>query len=137
MDLFQTATRKKYRFSTPQGSLSVEDLWSLPLQTKVRNKASLDNVGMAIREELSRTAVESLIPSDVSDSSISQELSNKFEIVKSIIAIRLDENKQSRDRAKVLDRVAFLKELKMRKKIEEDEGRSVEDIQKEIDSLSA
>jgi len=137
MDLFQTATRKRYRFDTPQGPLSVEDLWSLPLQTKARNKASLDNVGMTIREELSRTTVESLIPSDVSDNSISQDLSNKFEIVKKIIAVKIEENKKSRDRMHALERKAFLEDLLMRKEQAEDEGRSAEDIKKEIKEIES
>ena len=44
MNIFEMATRKKIRFNSPQGDLSTEDLWDLPLSSKVNGKANLDDI---------------------------------------------------------------------------------------------
>ncbi len=60
--MFEKATRLKLRFSSPQGLLSVEDLWDLPLTSKRTNVANLDDIARGINHELEQTNV-SFVPS--------------------------------------------------------------------------
>jgi hypothetical protein len=39
MDLFETATRRNYRFPSAKGTLTVQQLWQLPLINKTPTRA--------------------------------------------------------------------------------------------------
>lgn len=86
-NMFEQASRKKLRFDTKVGLLTVEDLWNLPLTSKT--KACLDDIAIALNNELKSTG-ESFVSTSTKDPVT--EL--KFEIVKYIIQTRMDENKR-------------------------------------------
>jgi len=50
MNLFEIATRNKFRFASVKGELNVEQLWELKLTE--RNSFDLDNVARAVADEL-------------------------------------------------------------------------------------
>lgn len=86
MDIFELATRKKFRFSSPQGLLSVEQLWDLPLQAR-KTEANLDDIGMALRRQLKETEEESLVSTS---KGADATLQPKLDIIKHIIAEKME-----------------------------------------------
>lgn len=84
--MFQKASRKKLRFESPQGLLSVEDLWDLPLQSP--KAANLDDIAKALfRKVKDQDDVSFVVKSKTQDDT----LQLKFDIVKHIIDVRLAE----------------------------------------------
>ena len=47
MNIFEQATRQAFRFESPKGFLTVEDLWNLPL-TNNTGRANLDGINAGI-----------------------------------------------------------------------------------------
>ena len=86
--MFEKASRAKVRFETSKGSLTVEDLWDLPLSSAT-GRACLDTIAKELSKALKNddnvSFVEKVVKPD-------EETQLKFEIVKHIIAIRLAEN---------------------------------------------
>ena len=80
--LFETATRNKMRFPF-RGMISVEDLWDLSL-------TNLDSVFKTLNAEAKKSEEESLLETKSKEN---EELSNKIEIVKYIVNIKLEEKK--------------------------------------------
>lgn len=60
---FVAATRKKLRFASPIGILSVEDLWDLPLTTTRSNKPSLEAIGNDLLARQQQFAATSILSS--------------------------------------------------------------------------
>jgi hypothetical protein len=84
--MFQKASRKKLRFESPQGLLSVEDLWDLPLQSS--KAANLDDIAKALfRKVKDQDDVSFVVKSKAQDDT----LQLKFDVVKHIIDVRLAE----------------------------------------------
>lgn len=80
MNIFEIATRKKYRFPY-KGNISVEDLWSLSLE-------SLDGVYRALNQTYNQMASEvSLLHNNLGD----EDIRNKIEIVRYIVQVKLSE----------------------------------------------
>lgn len=121
VNLFELATRKKFRFESKAGLLSVEDLWDLPLDS--RTKASLNEVAINISREL-KAQTESFVAIAKKDTTNEQ----KLEIVKYVIDVRLEEAKaitEAQDRAA---QRAKIDELIAKKKDESLEGLSLEEL---------
>lgn len=83
-NLFEIATRNAYRFSSVKGLLSVEDLWTLPLSGK---SANLDDIAKELFKQLKVDNISFVAP--VEANAAQDELTNKFEIVKHIIAVKV------------------------------------------------
>lgn len=91
MDLFEIASRKQFRFASPKGQLTVEDLWEVPL-TSTRG-TSLDVIAKVLHRELKEdTEISFVTPVTAADTTTRQ----KLDLVKHIIAIKI----QERDAAK-------------------------------------
>ena len=95
MNLFETATREKYRFPY-KGMISVEDLWDL-------NVTQLDGVYKVLSKEVKTQGEDSLM----AEVTIDKSMANKIEIVKHIFAVKQSEanarmvaaeNKKKRER---------------------------------------
>jgi hypothetical protein len=127
--MFQKAARKKLRFESPQGLLSVEDLWDLPLQS---GKANLDDIAKALfRRVKDQDNVSFVVKSKTQDDT----LQLKFDIVKYIIDVRLAE-------AEVADTAKINKEKKQQilaiiaaKENESLMGTSLDELRKMAESL--
>lgn len=92
-NIFETASRKAYRFPSVRGQLTTEQLWDLPL-TSATNP-SLDAVAKSVNAELKNVTTESFV--SVETNPAKGALETKLEIVKRIIAVRLAENEASRN----------------------------------------
>ena len=88
LDMFEIATRRKYRFQF-NGSLTVEDLWDLFPE-------SLDKIFKNLNAQRKQTQEESLLASKTKED---EDLMLKIEIVKYIVEVKLAE-KEARAKAK-------------------------------------
>src|SRR6185437_1959996 len=79
-NLFEVATRNKFRFPI-RGLISVEDLWVLSL-------TNLDSIFKTLNSELKQIKEESLLNTK---SNADKELDMKIEIVKYIVAVKIEE----------------------------------------------
>lgn len=130
VNLFETATRKKYRFVSAFGLISVEDLWSLALIDTPANKG-LDGIARALFKELKEADDESF----VRPKGTNEDLANRLEIVKHIINVKMSEqeaNEKALLKAKEKQR---LLEILHEKKDEDLKGLSVEELEKRIADL--
>lgn len=82
-NLFESATRSKMRFPF-KGMISVEDLWDLSL-------TNLDSVFKSLNAEVKKFEEESLLHTKSKED---EEISNKIEIVKYIVNVKLNEKKK-------------------------------------------
>ncbi len=90
-NLFETATREKYRFASAKGDLTVEELWDLPLTATVTNRmqtTDLDNIALQLDDQLSKTTEKSFVRNVKKENVV---LKNKLEIVKYIISVKMEE----------------------------------------------
>ena len=120
MELFAKATKSKYRFQTSRGSLSVENLWDLNLE-------ALDTIAKGINKQLKESSEESFIEAK---SSASVELTEKLDIVKSIIKFKLTQKEAAAKRAETQARKAELEGLIADKKSDALKSKSLEELEK-------
>lgn len=131
MNIFEKATKTKLRFYSVTGALSVEDLWGLPLQSKSKNKANLDDIAKDVARKLKTAEEESFV--NKTASSPTNEL--RLEILKHIIDARLEdaEKKEQSER----NRLRKQKLIDAKRDIEDGaiKDMSIEEIDKEIASI--
>jgi hypothetical protein len=84
MEMFEKAVKGKYRFESTKGVLSTEDLFDLSVK-------DLDSVFKKLNSQLKQASEESLL---VVKSRADEELDTKIEIVKHIVALKLEEQAQ-------------------------------------------
>lgn len=89
------AIRKKFRFPSNAGNLTLEQLWDLPLQHKTG--LDLDSVARNINNELRSITEESFVATTVDPRK--PELEIKLSIVKEVIATKLAESAAQKERA--------------------------------------
>ena len=88
MDLFERAVREKTRFNF-RGSISVEDLWDLPVEC-------LDEIFKGLNSQLKKSNEESLLGVKTQED---KDVELKIEIVKYIVNVKLEE-RENRLKAK-------------------------------------
>jgi hypothetical protein len=104
MNMFEQASRKKLRFSSPKGDLTTEQLWDLPLTST--NAFNLDQIARGVNSELKGVTEESFVA--IKPDPRKPDLELKLEILKHIIAVKL---KAQHDAAAAAERSAELKKL--------------------------
>ncbi len=130
MSLFEKASRKKLRFPSTKGELSVEQLWDLPLTSN--NGFDLDTIAKAVNKTVKETAEESFVKPVVSANVLP---ALRLEVVKRIIEVKLEEaDKATKAAAKRQERQQLLEALAHSKQ-NELAGLSPEEIQKRLDAL--
>lgn len=127
---FEEASKDKYRFTTPKGEISTEDLWDVPLLS--RSKFSLDLIARNISKELKETGEESFVkPLTISNTL----LTRKFEIVKHVIAVKIAEAEEAKTAAnKKAQRVKILGII-ADKQDEQLKGKTLEELTAELEKL--
>lgn len=137
-NMFEVATKLKLRFSTPQGLLSVEDLWDLPLKSNTANRANLNDVARGINTQLKDAAEsESFVPEEkTSNNDVHvKTLQVMLDLVKHIIAVKV----QERDAARIAREKAETKQKLMSALADAQDAslksKTPEEIQAMIDAL--
>ncbi len=130
--MFEQASRMKLRFETERGSISVEDLWDLPL-TSNTGRLNLDTIALALHAELKGSAeVVSFVDETAKADAVVQL---RFDVVKHVIDVRKKENAETlaaKDRQATKQRLMAALERKRDNRLE---TMSEEDIQAEMAKL--
>lgn len=124
MNLFEMATRERYMFPF-KGMIDVMDLWDLSL-------TNLDSVFKTLNAEAKKSEEESLLHTKTKKD---EEISNKIEIVKYIVNVKLAEKKAKEDEKKNNDMKQKLLEIKAKRQNAALENMSDEELDKAIAEL--
>ena len=92
MSIFEKAARQKLRFETTVGSITTEDLWDLNLTGQL----SLDALAKSLNKQIKQDEEESFV---VKKASVDATLQLKFDIVKHVIDVRLEEQEVAKNKA--------------------------------------
>lgn len=133
MNLFEIATRKALRFPSIKGELSTEQLWQLPLTSKVG--VDLDTLAKGINKELKDTEEESFVATNTNPRR--GDLQVKLDILKHIIAVKQADLAAATKRQTTAMERQKLQELLAKKNDQALEGLSAEEIQAKLDALDA
>lgn len=128
--MFEKASRLKLRFPTQKGQITVEDVWELPLTSQ--NGPSLDTLAKTLNKQVKESGEESFVEER---SSSNTKLDLSFDIVKHVIKIRKEENatklmlqENARKKARIIELIA-------KKKDEDLEGKSLEELEELAQTL--
>lgn len=125
MSMFEKATKRKLRFPSSVGLLTVEDVWDLPLQSNKQNVATLDDLAKKLNATIKAEQEESFVKKP---SATSSENSLKFDIVKHIINVRLQEQEAKEKAAATRQKNKRIMEIMERKQYEELENKSLDEL---------
>jgi len=126
-DLFLTAARKAFRFASPQGDLTTEQLFQLPLASTRSNVASLNDCAIRINRQLKDQGEESFVENR--SNPVKTELGDKLELVKAVIAIKQAENAEATARQVRASQNARIDELIAQKKDAQLSELSIEELE--------
>ena len=132
VNIFERATRIKLRFASVKGSLSVEELWELPLASKV-GQPNLDTLAIDVHRQLKAMAEESFVADSRNSNKAPLEL--QLDVLKHIIAVKIQERDDKQSAAQRAEQRQRLTAALERKQDQALEGMSVEDIQKQLAAL--
>lgn len=95
MSMFEYATRKKLRFASSKGELTVEQLWDVPLRG--RDDFNLDTIAKGANKALKALSEESFVRTERTPDQYRAEMA--LEIVKHVIEVKLAEEDAAKRRA--------------------------------------
>ncbi len=124
--MFEKASRQKLRFQTSIGVLNTEDLWALPLE-------QLDSLAKQLKKQVAESGEESFIKAK---SSANETIELRFNIVKRVIEIKLEEKEAKATAAAKIAQKKHLLELLGQKENEALSAKSADEIRamlKELD----
>ena len=106
VNIFEQASRKDLLFNSPQGALSVTDLWHIPL-TSTNGRANLDDIARSLSNQVKSQGEESFV---LTPAKVDSDVQLSFDIVKRVIEVRLAENKAKLEKAEIAKKKAQLTE---------------------------
>ncbi len=132
-DLALRAIREKWRFESKKGLLTAEEVCDLPLSGS-KDGVDLNAIAVTIDEQITVKSTKNFVDDIKATDSL---LTAKLEFVKHIIKLRKEENeKKEKAKAKRVE-LARLREIAVRKSDQALEGKSLEEIEKLIQTLEA
>lgn len=96
-NMFEIATRQKLRFASSRGELTAEQLWDVPLRARTGDDFNLDSVAKAANKVLKGLTEESFVSTERTPAVAKAETA--LELIKYVIATKLDEEKAAAKRA--------------------------------------
>jgi len=133
MNLFQIATKNKFRFDSLKGALTVEQLWDLPLSSA--GSACLNEVAVKVHRDLGTTEETNFVQ-NVSSSvrKANRLLVQKLDLVKEIIAYKQAAELKAQKRAATQERNQQIMEIMDSKKTEAMGKSSMKKLQEMLDA---
>lgn len=130
VNIFEAASRRGLRFASGRGEATVDQLWTMNLE-------SLDALYQGYKKEQSAsTESASLLPSATArKSKNSVDLDLRIEILKHIVTVRLEEAEVTKAATERRQRIQQLKVILANKAEEALQGTSSEDLTKMIQEL--
>lgn len=127
MNIFEAASRKQLRFTGvgSKGSMNTEDLWGLKLE-------DLDTLARGYNKSIKDLDEESFI---TKRTTANTELNLKFEIVKHVINVRLEEQEKKKLAKERAEKRAQLIDLIGKKELTALESKSIEELRGELAQL--
>jgi len=132
-NIFETATRKAFRYTSNRGDLTTEQIWDLPLTS--RSGFDLDSVAKAANAELKSVTEESFVATRVNPRK--GDLETKLEILKHVIAVKIAEAEAVTARAAKQEKRAKILDALATKENEELTQASKDDLLKQLAELDA
>jgi hypothetical protein len=130
--MFEKIVRMKARFDSPQGQLTAEDLFDIPLISSNKNKANLDDIARNLSKQVKEAETESFV---FKPPKADETTALKFELVKYIISVRLAENAAAKVARDNREKKQQLLELISHKENEQLAGQSIDDLRKMVEAL--
>ena len=130
--MFEKTVRLKLRFGSPQGNLTAEDLWDLPLTSTRATVANLNSIAKDISRKLKAEGEEDFVDPKTSANEI---LQLQLDIVKHVIQVKQGENEFARVAAARKEQKARITELIARKQDQQLEGKTLEELQEMVAAL--
>lgn len=131
VSMYEVCLRKKIRFDTPKGQLSLEQLWDVPLRS--RDDFNLNTVAKTANKAVKETSEESFVTTRKTTAQTEAEL--KLEVVKHVIEVKLDEEDRAERRAENAKRREKLMDALGKKEDATFEGMTEAQIKKELRKL--
>lgn len=125
MENFEKATKKKLRFETAKGAMSVEQLWDLSLE-------SLDTIGMKVKRTIDSSETESLLGKKIQTNTDDQL---RLDIIKHIIGYKQKQLELRAKRQATQEKVRTLELLAAQKENEQFSQQSLDEIRKQLAEL--
>jgi hypothetical protein len=130
-DLFIEATKLKLRFDTPQGQISTEDLWDIPL-TSNRKCANLDDIAIGLDKQLKEYSTTSFVKKTKKSNDL---LKLKFDIVLTVIKAKQEEEEISEQKVVNKEKKQKLLEIIAHKENEAMASKSIEELMALVNDL--
>lgn len=125
MNIFEHASRQKYRYATTRGNVTTEDLWDLSLE-------DLDTVAKGLNKQVKASSEESFIKKQNTGN---RKLSTQLEVVVSIINTKLAEEEKRKLAAERKVKRDKLLELISEKESSAMAKKSIASLRAELDKL--
>lgn len=122
--IFEKASKMKLRFASSKGTLSVEDLWDLPL-------TQLDKLYSGYNKLLKEKQEDSLLSTSKSD----PETTLRVELIKHVFNAKVAENEAKKLADDKRLRKARIMEIIERKQDESMSEKSIEELKAELNQL--
>lgn len=127
-NVFLEATKRKLRFITPNGHLSTEDLWDLPL-------TKLDEMAVTIDESLVGDRKSFRRNPDRKVTAQQAENRLRLDVLTEVIQAKEEDNARKVAAADKRARIEFLERLRDKKAMEQLEAKDLAEIEKELAEL--
>ena len=124
MNIFEYATRNKYRFPF-KGLISVEDLWDLSV-------TDLDSIYKTLNKQIKQSEEESLL---CTKTSVDTELEVQIAIVKHIVSVKLEEKESAEKASAKKAQKQKIMSIIATKQDEALQNSSIDELKKMLDEL--
>jgi hypothetical protein len=131
MSVFEIASRKKLRFPSQKGDLTSEQLWDLPLTSA--NKFDLDTIARGINGELKSITEDGFVQTKPDPRK--PDLETALEIVKRVIAVKIEEKDAAEKKAANRVKRQKLLEALAEREVGDLKAKSKEELLKELNDL--
>ena len=132
INLFLLASRKKFRFPSEKGELTVEQLWDIPLTS--RSGFSVNNIAIEVNRELRSLEEESFV--ETSRNPRRDTLKAMLELLKIVISVRQEEAQKASAAAERATKRQKIMEAIEAKERENLDSVSLDDLRLQLAALS-
>lgn len=134
MEMFEKASKLRLTFDSGRGTLSHQDLWALPLKAS-SGMPSLDSLARRLHNAIEDYGGQKSFVDDDSETPELEELKFKFEVVKHVIKVRLEEKKAEKAKKEREKKKAQILKVIESKQNEKLLASSIEELQKMVKEL--